>query len=110
MHSTNTIVEPERRGRPPSRLARVVDLHAVYRVTGFAGKFAATFHALAAPACSGVDACGVSGAAQWAIASSGGTVVIDAGALARSSDHGLGGLVAAVRRRGSGGHRGPDPP
>jgi hypothetical protein len=83
------------------RLARVVDLHAVYRVTAMAGKLAASFHGLAAPVCSGVDACGVSGAASWAILSSGGTVVIEAEALARGSDHGLRGLVAAVRRRGS---------
>jgi hypothetical protein len=85
------------------RLTRVVDLHAVYRVTGMAGKFGASFHGLAAPVCSGVDACGVSGAANWAILSSGGSIVIDAGALARGSDHGLRGLLAAVRRRGAGG-------
>jgi hypothetical protein len=103
MHSSHTIVEPEPRGRPRPRV-RVVELHAVYRVTGLAGKFAATFRALAAPVCSGVDACGVSGVAGWAIQSSGGTVVIDAGALARSSDRGLRGLVAAVRRRGSRGY------
>jgi hypothetical protein len=86
------------RGR---RFARVVNLHAVYRVTGMAGKLAASFDGLAAPACSGVDACGLSGVANWAILSSGGTVVIDARALARGSDHGLRGLLAAVKRRGS---------
>ncbi len=101
MRDAGTIVEREPRRRTPRRLARVVNLHAVYRVTGLAGRFGASFRALAAPACSGVDACGVSGAAEWAIPSSGGTVLIEAGAIARSSDHGWSGLVPAIRRRGS---------
>jgi hypothetical protein len=89
------------RGR---RLVRLADLHSVYRIASLAGKSAATFRGLDAPACSGVDACGVSGAADWSILSSGGTVVIDAEAIARRSDRGLHGLIAAVRRRGSRGY------
>jgi hypothetical protein len=42
----------------------------------------------------------VSGVESWAILSSGGTMMVEASALARPSDRGLGGLVAAVRRRG----------
>jgi hypothetical protein len=89
------------RGR---RLVRLADLHSVYRIASLAGKSAATFRGLDAPACSGVDACGVSGAADWSILSSGGTVVIDAEAIARRSDRGLHGLISAVRRRGSRGY------
>jgi hypothetical protein len=88
---------PDRR---PQRIRRAVDVHAVYRVTGLTGKLTASFRGLDAPLCGPVDACGVSGAASWAILSSGGAVVIDAGAFARRSDAGLRGALAAVRRRG----------
>jgi hypothetical protein len=90
-------------GSHRGRLKRVVDVHAVYRVTGFAGKLTASSHGLAAPLCTAVDSCGVSGSANWAIRSGAGAVVIDASALARRSDHGLRGALAAIRRRGSGG-------
>jgi hypothetical protein len=80
------------------RLVRVGDLHAVYRVTGFAGQVTATFHALPEPLCTVIDACGASGSANWAILSSGGTVVVDAGAEVGRSAHGLRGVMAGVRR------------
>jgi hypothetical protein len=92
------IPDTPRRAR---RFARVVELSSVYRITSFAGRFGATFRGLAEPACSGVDACGVSGAAHWAILSSGGTISIEANALTRGSDRGLRGLRAAVPRKGS---------
>jgi hypothetical protein len=89
---------------PGRRLARVAELHAIYRVTSFAGRFAVAFRGLGEPACNGVDACGVSGAADWAIRSSGGILVIDASALVRPSDRGLRGLRAALLRKGGGGY------
>jgi hypothetical protein len=98
--SRNIVDEPPDRPTRARGLARVVELHSVYRITSLAGKFGATFGGLEAPACSGADACGVSGAADWAILSGGGTFVVDASALARGSDHGLQGLLAAVRRTG----------
>src|SRR4051812_28597334 len=90
---------PENPSRPRRR-ALFVNLHAVYRVTAFSGKVATSFHGLQAPLCPPVDACGVSGVASWAVLSQGGTLVVDAQAHARRSDHGRSGLVAAVRRRG----------
>jgi hypothetical protein len=86
--------------RARGRLVRVVDYRTVYRVTALEGQLSASFHGLRDPLCAPVDACGVSGVENWAILSSGGTVLIQASALARPSDHGLGGMVAAVRRRG----------
>jgi hypothetical protein len=98
---TRSLVEPPsggggggRRGR----LVRVGDLHAVYRVTGFAGQVATTFHALPEPLCTAIDACGASGSANWAILSSGGTVVVDAEAEVGRSARGLRGVLAGVRR------------
>ena len=101
---TSPGIQVEIPGTPASErpLARVAELHAVYRVSRFAGRFATTFRGLGEPACSGVDACGVSGAAEWAIQSRGGIVAIDAAALVRPSDRGLRGLRAALAR-GKGG-------
>lgn len=94
-------------GPPPHRgtirRRRAVDLHSVYSVTALAGTLTTSFHGLEAPLCDAVDACGVSGVESWAILSRGGTVVVDANALAKPSDHGLRGLLTGVRRRGSGG-------
>jgi hypothetical protein len=106
MRSSRSVLVFDESGAPRRKLplARVVELHAVYRVAGLAGKLATSFQGLAAPACNGVDACGVSGAANWAILSSGGTITLDSAALAGPSDHGLRGLVAAVRRHGSRGY------
>jgi hypothetical protein len=96
-----TLDEPPRPDRAaPRRLARVVDYRAVYRITALSGKLSASFHGLRDPICAPVDACGVSGVENWAILSSGGTLLVEASALARPSDRGLGGMLAAVRRRG----------
>jgi ethanolamine utilization microcompartment shell protein EutL len=87
-------------GSKPGKRVRVVGVHAVYRVAGLEGKFTAAFQGLTAPLCSSVDACGVSGSAKWAVPTSGGRLVIDAGAPARRSDRGLHGALAAIRRGG----------
>jgi hypothetical protein len=95
-----TLDEPLPPDRSARRLARVVDYRAVYRITALSGKLSASFHGLRDPICAPVDACGVSGVETWAILSSGGTLLVEASALARPSDRGLGGMLAAVRRRG----------
>jgi hypothetical protein len=83
-----------------TRLVRVVQVTALYRVTGLTGKLTARFGGLAGPVCTGFDACAVSGVSRWAVLSSaGGTVVVDAGARARPGDHGLRGALAALERR-----------
>jgi hypothetical protein len=78
---------------------RVVSVHALYRVTDFAGKLSTSFGGLADPPCADLDVCGVTGTADWAILSRGGTLVVDAEAIARRSDRGLRGALAAVGRR-----------
>jgi hypothetical protein len=85
------------RGR---RLIREVHVHASYLVTGLTGKLSATFGGLAAPLCANLDDCGVTGTASWAILSAGGNFALDGDAVARESDHGLRGALAAIRRAG----------
>jgi hypothetical protein len=96
--------EPPPPDRRRGRLTRVVEFHSVYRITALTGKLSATFHGLRDPICVAVDACGMSGVENWAIVSSGGTLLVEASALARRSDRGMAGLVAAVRRRGGRGY------
>jgi hypothetical protein len=88
---------PARRPRRTVRV-RVVHLHAVYRVTRFAGSLSSSFGGLEGPPCAQLDACGVNGASEWAIESSGGNLVVEGDSLARRSDHGLRGALAAITR------------
>jgi hypothetical protein len=88
------------RGNRREKLIREVHVHARYRVTGLRGKLATTFGGLSAPLCVNLDDCGVTGSASWAILSAGGGVAIDGYGVARASDRGLRGALAAVRRAG----------
>ena len=81
-----------------SRLVRIVDVRAVYRVTGFAGSFTTSFAPLTDPPCAELDACGVAGSSTWSVDSAQGTVVVHARARARRGDRGVSGGLAAVRR------------
>jgi hypothetical protein len=83
---------------PRGRLVRVVNVHALYSVTGFVGKLSTTFGGFADPPCAELDVCGVTGSANWAILSRGGLVVVDAEARARRSDRGFRGALAAIGR------------
>jgi hypothetical protein len=75
-----------------------VRLHAVYRITHFGGKLSESFGGLTEAPCDDLDACGVRGAASWAIQSSGGALTVDGESFARRSDRGLRGALAAVTR------------
>jgi hypothetical protein len=87
-------------GHRPRRKVRVrvVHFHAVYRVTRFRGNLSASFGGLAGPPCAQLDACGVAGTAGWAIRAPGGNLVVEGDSLARKSDHGFRGALAAVTR------------
>jgi hypothetical protein len=91
--------------RPPSppghrtaRRRRVVEVRARYRVTSLTGRLTTSFAGLAAPFCTNLDACGVSGKSSWGILSAGGTVLVETGAYARAGDRGLSGALAAIAR------------
>ena len=88
------------RGNRGGKLTREVHVHARYGVTGLRGKLATTFGGFPAPLCVNLDDCGVTGTASWAILSAGGSFAIDGYAVARESDHGLRGALAALRRAG----------
>jgi hypothetical protein len=87
------------RPRRSGRRARIAEVRARYRVTGLSGKLTTSFGGLAAPFCTNLDACGVTGSSSWAILSAGGTVLVEGGALARPGDRGLSGALAAISRR-----------
>jgi hypothetical protein len=81
-------------------LLHVVDLSAVYRVTDFSGALSTSFGGLRGAPCTRLDACGVAGSTAWRLDGvSRGTVEVGGVALARRSDHGLRGAIAALRRR-----------
>ena len=87
-------------GHPARRKVRVrvVHFHAVYRVARFRGNLSASFGGLAGAPCAQLDACGVKGTAGWAIRTPGGNLVVVGDSLARKSDHGFRGALAAVAR------------
>jgi hypothetical protein len=86
------------RPRHGTARVRVVHVHAVYRVTRFDGSLSASFGGLAGPPCAQLDACGVNGTAGWAIESAGGNLVVEGDSLARRSDRGFRGALAAITR------------
>jgi hypothetical protein len=92
-------VGPPRRPHRRRRLVRVAHVHALYRVSAFTGTFAAQFAGLAEPGCADFDACGVTGSAAWQVSGSAGTFSFDGYALARRTDHGVRGALAALGRR-----------
>jgi hypothetical protein len=92
---SQTVSRPPTPRRPR---VRVVHMHAVYRVTRFAGTLSTSFGALAGAPCADLDACGVTGSSRWDVASRQATLEIDADARARRTDHGLRGALAAISR------------
>jgi hypothetical protein len=97
------VTPPTRPPRRPSRrrLVRTVRVHALYRVTGFAGALGIQFGGLADPPCADFDSCGTTGSAKWEVTGNRGLVVFDGDARARRTDHGVRGALAALRRRGA---------
>jgi hypothetical protein len=85
-------------GRP---LRRVAHLSAVYRVSELTGSLSTQFAGLTEAPCADFDACGVTGSSRWDVAGHRGTFVVDGDAFARRGDHGLGGALRAIRRRGA---------
>jgi hypothetical protein len=75
-----------------------VHVHALYRVTRFAGALSTTFGGFAEPSCADFDACGVTGSSNWTVTPTAGTFAIDANARAHRADHGIRGALAAIRR------------